>query len=273
MTAVTTPLLHPSWRIVRIGVLNERAFRIRLLLLPLMLAVQLFLYQRLWTAVYSNTTTAGGLDVRQTITYALLALLIARIRWSARHWSKDHVSERVREGTIAYWFLRPISPGRYYLWRQVGDMAYGASWAALGYLVLLGTGVIDGPGGVARGTVATLSLLLGQMVLYYLGQIVDVCTFWLLSITHVVRMYYFLQDLLSGVFVPLWLMPGALVTVAVWLPFNAAINAPLSLYVGRIPLSEAPGQLALQAFWVVALALCTRWLWSRASRRVTVQGG
>jgi ABC-2 type transport system permease protein len=86
-------------------------------------------------------------------------------------------------------------------------------------------------------------------------------------------MYYFLQDLLSGVFVPLWLMPGLLVTVAVWLPFNSAINVPLSLYVGRIALSDAAGQLALQAVWVVVLATATRWLWARASRRVTVQGG
>jgi ABC-2 type transport system permease protein len=43
--------------------------------------------------------------------------------------------------------------------------------------------------------------------------------------------------------------------------------------VGRIPLSEAGFQLAVQAAWVVALALFTRLLWRRAARRVISQGG
>jgi ABC-2 type transport system permease protein len=37
--------------------------------------------------------------------------------------------------------------------------------------------------------------------------------------------------------------------------------------------SQAGPQLALQAAWVVALALFTRLLWRRAARRVISQGG
>jgi ABC-2 type transport system permease protein len=95
----------------------------------------------------------------------------------------------------------------------------------------------------------------------------------MLSNNGVSRMYYFVQDLLSGVFVPLPFMPAVMLTLATWLPFSSGINVPLSLYVGRIPLSHAPEQLLLQAFWCVVLATVTRWMWARASRRVTVQGG
>jgi ABC-2 type transport system permease protein len=270
---ITTHRPGRSWRIWRIGPLNERAYRVRLLLVPLTLAVQLYLYDRLWTAVYRNTTSAGGLDVRQAVSYSLMALLAARIRWSARSWSMDSVQMRVREGTIVYWFLRPISPGRYYMWRQAGDMFYGAMWAIAGYVVLLGGGVITGPGGVSRGAVVLVSLLLGQIVLYYLGQLVDLATFWLVSNGGITRMYYFIQDLLSGVFVPLWFMPAWLITASVWLPFNAGINVPLSLYIGRVPQSQAPREIALQVLWVALLATVTKALWVRASRRVTVQGG
>jgi ABC-2 type transport system permease protein len=116
-------------------------------------------------------------------------------------------------------------------------------------------------------------LVLGQIVLYYLGEIVDVAMFWLLSNSAIVRMYYFLQDLLSGVFVPLPFMPAALLTLATWLPFSFGINVPLSLYVGRTPMGHAARELALQALWIVALAAISKTLWSRAGRRVTVQGG
>ncbi len=267
------PWLTRSWRICRIGVLNERAYRTRLLTGPAMLAVQLFLYDRLWVAVFRHTTSAGGLDARQTVTYSLIALLSTRIRLSARVYAKDTVSVVIREGTVAYWFLRPISPARYYMWRQAGDMAYGTMWAVIGYAVLLASGLINGPVTAAAGMYFAASLLLGQIVLYYLGTVVDVCTFWLVDEGGLHPMYYFVQDLLTGVFVPLWFLPGWLGATSAWSPFNAGINVPLSLYVGRTPGVRAGDQLRDQVLWIVALALATRLLWSRAARRVTVQGG
>ncbi len=180
----------------------------RLVVAPVTLAVQLYLYDRLWTAVFSHTTVAAGLTLRQTLTYSLMALLIARVRWNSRTFNvRDSLSVAVREGTVVYWFLRPISPSRFYMWRQSGDMLYGAFWAAIGYVVLLRVHIIAPPRGLRGATVFAASLLLGQMVLYYLGQIVDVAMFWLVSNSAIVRMYYFIQDLLSGVFVPLPFMP------------------------------------------------------------------
>lgn len=281
MTAITVPgagpqrrFAHRSWRLLRVGMLNERAFRIRLVIAPVTLAVQLYLYDRLWTAVFQHTSKAAGLTLKQTLTYSLMALLMARVRWSARAFpARDSVAISVREGTIAYWFMRPISPGRFYMWRQASDMLYGGVFAVVGYAVVLGAGIIDPPRGVKGALVFAASFLLGQVVLYYLGAIVDICMFWMLSNNGLSRMYYFVQDLLSGVFVPLPFMPAAMLALATWLPFSSGINVPLSLYVGRIPLSHAGGQLALQLFWCLVLGLVTRFLWSRASRRVTVQGG
>lgn len=279
MTSVAIPDVakrrpHRSWRLLRVGLLNERAFRIRLVVAPIMLAVQLYLYDRLWVAVFHHTGKAAGLTLKQTLTYSLMALLMGRIRWNARTINvRDSIPIAVREGTIVYWFLRPISPGRFYMWRQFGDVLYGGGWALLGYVVLLAGRVINPPHGVEGAVVFAVSLCLGQMVLYYLGQIVDIAMFWMLSNNGLARMYYFVQDLLSGVFVPLPFMPPLMLAIATWLPFSSGVNVPLSLYVGRTPLSHAPEQLALQLFWCVVLAVITRRLWQRASTRVTVQGG
>jgi len=273
-TGTEAPRARRSWRILRIGLLNERAYRVRLVVAPVTLAVQLYLYDRLWTAVFSHTRVAAGLTLRQTLTYSLMALLLARIRWNSRTFNvRDSLSVAVREGTVVYWFLRPISPSRFYMWRQSGDMIYGAFWALLGYIVLLLAHIIAPPRGASGAAVFAASLLLGQMVLYYLGQLVDIAMFWLVSNSAIVRMYYFIQDLLSGVFVPLPFMPALLLACATWLPFSFGINVPLSLYVGRTPIGHAARELALQALWVVTLAVIARLLWSRAGRRVMVQGG
>ena len=263
-----------AWRIWRIVPLYQTiAYRGRFFLAPFMLAVQVYLYYLLWTAVYKGKTVVAGLDVHQAVGYATLAILLGRIRWSNRMVSKDSVPQRTREGTIIYWFLRPISPGRYYMFRAIGDAGYGAVWATLGYVVVLATGAVRPPASAAVGAVFVVSLVLGQVILYYLGQLVDLATFWLVTNTGLTRMYGFVQDLLSGVFVPLWFLPGWLLTTASVLPFAATINLPISLYIGRIPLSEAPVKLVFETCWILFLATVTRFLWSRAARRVTSQGG
>jgi ABC-2 type transport system permease protein len=263
-----------AWRIWRIVPLYQTvAYRGRFFLAPFMLAVQVYLYYLLWTAVYHGKTTVAGLDVHQAVGYATLAILIGRIRWSNRMVSKDALPQRTREGTIIYWFLRPISPGRYYMFRAIGDMGYGAMWAIVGYAVVLATGMVRPPASATVGAVFVVSLVLGQMILYYLGQLVDLATFWLVSNTGLTRMYSFVQDLLSGVFVPLWFLPAWLFTLATALPFAATINVPISIYIGRIPLSQAPVNLLREVCWILALAALTRFLWSRAARRVTSQGG
>jgi ABC-type uncharacterized transport system permease subunit len=65
---------------------------------------------------------------------------------------------------------------------------------------------------------------------------------------------------------------AALATMALGLVVQATLNVPLSLYVGR---SRRCGerQAALQAFWAVALAALTWWLWRRAAARVTAASG
>jgi ABC-2 type transport system permease protein len=263
-----------AWRVWRVIPLYQTvAYRGRFFLAPFMLAVQVYVYYLLWTAVYAGKGTVAGLDIQQTVTYATMAILLGRIRWTNRMVSKDSLPQRTREGTIVYWFLRPISPGRYYLYRALGDMGYGAAWALAGYLIALATGIIGPPASAAGGAVFAAGLVMGQAILYYLGQLIDLATFWLVSNTGLTRMYSFVQDLLSGVFVPLWFLPGWLLSTASVLPFAATIHLPVSIYVGRIPLDEAAVPLAYALGWLLVLAALTRFLWSRAARRVTAQGG
>ncbi|MEO6712373.1 MAG: ABC-2 family transporter protein [Mycobacteriales bacterium] len=271
--AAAAPGLHRSWRAVRIVPMIESAYRARLVLAPLMLAIQIFLYYRLWLAVYANTSTVAGLNVRQVLTYSTIALLVARIRWSARGWSRDSIASRVREGTIIYLFLRPVSARRYTGIRALGEMGYGGMWALGGFAVMVGTGAIDPPGSPGAGAVFLVSVLLGQTILFLLSQCVELSVFWFGKNAYTERLYYFAQDLLAGVFVPLWFLPDWLFTAARYSPFGSAINVPLSLYIERIPLRDAPRELLLQLGWVAALWVLNAYVWRRASRRVQVQGG
>jgi ABC-2 type transport system permease protein len=261
-------------RIARITPLGEVLAPPRITANLLRLAVQLVLVVALWRGLYAHQSgTNAGLSREQAVAYAALAVLATRLRGLDRYAGRDTVIQHLHFGTVVYWFLRPLSPRRYYALRALGDQVYGLLWFLAGYLVCLAMDVVALPSSPAVGAVAALSLLLGQWVLYHVMLLIDLLCFWTLRNQAALLILTFAQNLLSGVYAPLWYFPDWFITMSAFLPFQATLAIPLSLYIGRIPLADALPQLALQAAWVVAFALLTRWLWQRASQRVASQGG
>jgi ABC-2 type transport system permease protein len=241
----------------------------------LRLAVQLVLVVALWRGLYTHTGpgSTAGLTREQAVTYAVLAVLASRLRSLDRSAGRDTVLQHIHFGSIVYWFLRPLSPRRYYALRALGDQFYGLLWLLTGYAISYAAAVMEPPTSAAVAAVSALSLLLGQWVLYYLMLMIDLLCFWTVRNQAALLILTFAQNFLSGVYAPLWFFPDWFITMSAFLPFQATLAVPLSLYVGRLPLSDALPQLALQGGWVVLLAVLARLLWHRAARRVVSQGG
>lgn len=265
-------VLH-AWRAARVTPLGELHAPPRMTAVLVRLAVQVVLVASLWQGLYAHTGTTAGLTEGQAVTYAVLAVLASRLRELDQYAGRDSVLQHMHFGTIVYWYLRPLPPQRYHALRALGEQLYGFAWALGGYLVCLAAGVLDPPKSAAVAGVFALSLLLGQCVLYHVMLLLDQLCFWTVRNTAAMLILIFAQNLLSGVYAPLWFFPDWFLTLSGFLPFQATLSVPLSIYIGRIPLSDAFGQLAIQAFWVVALTLFTRFLWRRAARRVMSQGG
>ncbi|MER7562132.1 ABC-2 family transporter protein [Streptomyces sp. NPDC097941] len=265
-------VLH-AWRAARVTPLGELHAPPRMTAVLVRLAVQVVLVASLWQGLYSHTGTTAGLTEGQAVTYAVLAVLASRLRELDQYAGRDTVLQHMHFGTIVYWYLRPLPPQRYHALRALGEQLYGFAWALGGYLVCLAAGVVDPPRSAAVAGVFALSLLLGQCVLYHVMLLLDQLCFWTVRNNAAMLILIFAQNLLSGVYAPLWFFPDWFITLSGFLPFQATLSVPLSIYIGRIPLSDAFEQLAIQAFWVVALTLFTRFLWRRAARRVMSQGG
>jgi ABC-2 type transport system permease protein len=265
--------LSYGWRAARVTPLGELYTPPRITGVLLRLTVQVVLVASLWRGLYAQSGTTAGLDRGQAVTYAVMAVLASRLRELDQYAGRDTVMQHVHFGTIVYWYLRPMPPRRYHALRAVGEQLYGLTWALAGYAVCLAVGVVQPPGSAAVAGVFVLSLALGQLVLYHVMLLIDQLCFWTLRNTAAMLILVFAQNLLSGVYAPLWYFPHWFITLSSFLPFQATLSVPLSLYVGRIPLSDAPFQLGVQAAWVVALYLFTRFVWRRAARRVISQGG
>lgn len=261
------------WRAMRIALIVELTQPSRYVPQLTMVVTQLALTWWLWRALYAGVRVSAGLDVSQATSYALLGVLYLQFRFVDRWSNGDMMVQLMFEGTIAYWFTRPVSPRRWYLIRMSGELAYGGAWVAVAYAVCRATGAIAAPPTGAAAGAALLTLALGLVITYYLQVVVDLMCFWSSVNDSATTAVQFASSLLSGAFAPLWFFPGWFQRAAEFLPFESTLNTPLSLYVGRLPVSSLAGQVAVQLGWCAGLALFTRWLWRRAAARVTVMGG
>lgn len=262
-----------AWRISRIVPLGELLSRGRIAATALRLVLQITLVVCLWDSLYAHTTVNSGLSRHQAVDYAVLAVLVTRTRGADRLWNRDSVNWHVYSGTIVYWFLRPVSPRRYYLYRSLGEQAYDLLWTVLGYASCRLAGIIGPPASPSAAAGFLATLFLGQVVYYELTLMTDLMCFWTVQNSSALTVLRFAQNLLSGAYAPLWYFPGWFIAMSAVLPFASTLNAPLSLYVGRLGPAQAIGQLVTQIAWATGLWLCNRALWRRAASRVASQGG
>ena len=262
-----------AWRVGRISPLAELLSPGRITATVARLVLQTTLVVCLWDALYAHTTVNSGLTRQQAVDYAVLAVLVTRTRGTDRQSNRDGVNWHVYGGTIVYWFLRPVSPRRYYLYKSLGEQAYDLLWAAFGYGVGWLAGIISGPASAGSALFFLTTLLLGQVIYYELTLTTDLMCFWTVQNSAVLTVLRFAQNLLSGAYAPLWYFPGWFIAMSTVLPFAATLNVPLSLYTGRLAPGQAAGQLAIQAAWAAGLCLGNQLLWRRAALRVSSQGG
>ena len=261
------------WRAARITPLTELTQAARLVPPVAMVITQLALTYWLWHALYAGVRVSAGLDVTQATTYAMLGVLYQQFSTADRWSNGDSMVQLMTEGTIAFWFLRPVSARRYHLIRAAGDLAYGGGLALAAYLACLGAGAVAPPPSWPAAGAALVTLAFGLAITYHLQLVLDLICFWSTVNDAAITAAQFATGLLSGAFAPLWFFPGWFQRVSAFLPFQTTLNVPLSLYVGRLPAARLGAQLAVQAAWTAGLTLFTWWLWRRAAARVTVLGG
>jgi ABC-2 type transport system permease protein len=185
-----------------------------------------------------------------------------------------YMSRQVRSGAIDVDLLKPLDFHIHMLARSAGEMLFRLFIMIIpailcGYLFF----GLQPPITAVAGFVFAVSLLIGYLVSFHLEFLLGSIALVTLEIHSIDWAFNALLRFFSGQFVPLWLFPGALGTLAALLPFRSLFGTPLSIYTGVLSGDAILPAIGLQLFWLAALALISRWLWGRVQRRIVSQGG
>ena len=233
-------------------------------------AIAITIYVFFWRAVYAESATIAGLDLRTTLNYILLAQVFAPL---SNMFLIFEFGYNLREGGIAHALLRPVDfQGSYYvqyLANLAGELVLQLPLALVAWLAF----GLQWPTSPLAWGAFLISALLGRTVLFFFDWILACLTFYTTEVWGLGVLVFGVNLFFSGGLVPLVMMPDWLRTLVQSLPFAQALYMPLSLLSGIAPLSAAPQIWLTQIIWLVGLGLLSRLVFKLAVRKVTVQGG
>jgi ABC-2 type transport system permease protein len=262
----------PAYRqIMKSRLKTAATYRQNVFFLLLIVIVQIFILRKVWTALYQGHTVVDGLTLHALLVYLTIANLQ---NWVFQDPTVSmYMYERIREGQVAFDLVRPVGFVPQMFAHLAGSSISTAIFAlaALPFVAL--AGVLGAPASAHALGLYLVSFVLGYVITTLLTLMVGMIAFWTMEISGLTMLYYLVNQFFAGALVPVSVFPGPLRIVAELLPFQATTYAPVAIYVGRLNGAGALKAIAIQAVWVVLLALAARAMWHRALRRVVVQGG
>ncbi len=261
-------------------------------------------YWRILVGGFHTQTTyraamLGGLVANATFGFLKAAVLLATVRaaggevagydagqMSAYVWLSQGLlgavnffggsdfAERVRTGDVAVDFARPVSP-------QLAAMAHEVGKSAATLLprglpsVLIGAVVV----GMTLPTtplpylLGMLGVALGMVLSAAVVQLLATAGLWLVETRGLQVLYMVVSGFFAGLFVPLGLLPGWLLTLVEATPFPSMMMYPIDILSGRVDVSTSVRLIAVQVAWLAAVVVAGAVATQAGRRRMEVQGG
>ncbi|MGG4145730.1 ABC-2 family transporter protein [Paenibacillus algorifonticola] len=249
---------------------NQLAYRSEVWLRLLGNFVTILIQVEIWRAVIGNGSVAG-IKAEQMITYSIINTLLFALLLNG---VSSKVDGSLKSGAIASELIKPLSYPLYLLFDGLGNSLYQLAFTAAPSLLIAGLffGILP-PATLTHLFAFLLALILALIISFLLGYLISLLAFWFMNHFALSWMMGGLITIFSGSFLPIWFFPPTWASIAKMLPFQYMGYVPAAIYLGNITSGELWQVLAMGIGWIVGLLVLVQWLWTRAVRRLVVQGG
>jgi ABC-2 type transport system permease protein len=256
---------------VRIGFVNMLAFRLRYYTGIITYFINVSVNYFIWSAVFDQVPGFGGFDFPQMMTYVAIGWIIRSLYFSTLD---VDLANDILEGKIVMSLLRPIGVQESYISRSLGESIFRLVMLTLPNAVVISVLFPVLPPASTFHFLAFLLSLAGSVLLVAsINFIVGACAVHLKSILGLMRAKFWMQELLSGLLVPVALFPSPFIELSHWLPFEHIGYTPVVIYLGKDSWPSIAASLVREWVWIVLVLAIGRWFWNRLTRRMTVHGG
>lgn len=233
-------------------------------------AVQCFL----WTAVFrsSSDTVIQGYTYSQMIVYSVLSGVVSKLVSAG---FEGEIANDIKTGGLSKFIAQPISYFAYRLCSFFGGKTVqtGVILLILGVTLFWAAGMWGMEIGFVRILLFLVSVLLGLCINFLLFYAISSMAF---AVTEVWGIFIAFNQgvyLLSGAIFPLDIFGETAYKAFSYLPFPYIVFFPVNVINGHLPVHSIGNGLAVQAIWIIALAIMAKLCWTAGMRKYVAVGG
>ncbi len=255
----------------RLAILSQIQYRVANYFYMIGMITEPVIYLVVWSTIANQLGgTVGGYTAGTFAAYYIVWTLVRNMNIVFTPFGWEN---RIREGTLSMELMRPIHP-------IFGDIAYFSGWKIVVILLWLPIAAflafVFKPAiefTVMKGIVFFIAIwgafLIRTMLLSLLGMI----TFWTTRVSAIFELYFALELILSGRFVPMTLMPAWVQNLSNYLPFKWTFFFPIEALVGNLSNFELWMGVGMQVFWITLGATLLSAVWKAAIKQFSAVGG
>jgi len=221
----------------------------------------------LWQAIFEGRELIEGFTFEAMLSYHVVCAILRSVDFSNQ--ISGEVSELIRGGRFSRHMVAPVNPMGFFGCLVAGETAFHIGFsvmaaAACAFLFKLPVSLTaDMPRILLAAATIPLGLSFMACYRYFLG----VLTFKFLEISFILYMQMSLAAFATGAFVPLALLPKAVLGFLRYMPFTHVVYTPAMLLTGQMDAAEGLSGLAVLLAWTVIMAAAAQGTYRRLRLR------
>jgi len=283
------PLAEPAtrlriwWTMLRISLEERLAYRGDFILGTAMRFLPIVTQVFLWTAVFAATTRSDIAGYSRTDIVAYYLLTMVTRAFSSMPGLAGGIARSVRDGSIKKYLVQPVDYVSFLLAARIAHKLVYYAVAILPFAAVFFVCRGYFPPLPEAATIAAFaaSLVMSFLLGFFMEATLGMLGFWFLEVSSIIFAYMLVQYLLSGHMFPLDMLAGvptgftgvSVADAVRWLPFEYTAYFPAAVWLGKVRGAALVQSLAIEAAWVVAMAVACRLVWWRGTRRYSAFGG
>ncbi|MDO9121178.1 MAG: ABC-2 family transporter protein [Anaerolineaceae bacterium] len=269
---MTRGIFTPSrggWALIRSTWLSWMQYRSFFFILAFGWMIPPLIYLLVWSTA-AGEGSISGMTRGAFVAYYLILILVNQITYAQTNWT---VGDLIRYGQINKVLLRPIPPLYDALASEfAGKVVYLVFVVPI--LVILAFVLKPELDLTLLNALAFIPALIFAWALrFFWGYWLALLAFWATRADALLALQDSLVFLLAGQVAPVALLPGALKTLAVILPFRYMVAFPVEVITGQLTRPEMLTGFAIQVGWMIAAVILYALLWRFGLKRYSAVGG
>jgi ABC-2 type transport system permease protein len=224
----------------------------------------------IWSAASASNTLL--FTQHEIISYFLLTIWVNNFVLA---WNAYFIGFDITSGRFSTYLIKPLSLLELCLINNISEKTYKMLIASVMVLMLhffmLGQiNLISDPILIVIGAI---SLLVALFINVLISIILGLSVFWTNDVDFMRYFFGTVSGILSGLTIPLALMPQFIQTISLYLPFRYMVSFPVELLLGQLNPTQILQGILFQIFWVVVLYFLYRKLFQSGARIFQGYGG